>query len=469
MNSSLLAEETRAAKLSQDAQGMTSLDLSQSQVNDLELLLSGAYAPLNGYLNQADHQSVCESMRLADGTLWPYPLSLEIPSELLENFRRNARIALRDPEGVLLATLSVEDIFENQERHYAGGKVEGITLPIHYDHRHLRLLPNTAKPNKKVALVTSGVLHTEQLEKALHIARENNCTILIQALDTGNDDIFGRIRCIKATLATYPELDIELSVLPATASNDAKGVLLQAIIARNYGCVAIMSSGDMSLINEYSREISLSGVAIPKSSTKDLSNITTEELKRMYPDKRDQGFTVFFTGLSGSGKSTIANILRVKILERMPRKVTLLDGDIVRKNLSSELTFSKNHRNLNVLRIGFVAGEITRHGGIAICAPIAPYDEIRKKVRSTVDRLGGFILIHVATPLEICESRDRKGLYAMARAGKISEFTGISDPYESPNDAELTIETTEISAEQACQQVIEYLVQEGYLDSAPGA
>ena len=317
--------------------------------------------------------------------------------------------------------------------------------------------------------MTSGVLHPEQLEKALHIARENDCTILIQALDTGNDDIFGRIRCIKATLATYPELDIELSVLPATASNDAKGVLLQAIIARNYGCVAIMSSGDMSLINEYSSEISLSGVAIPKSSTKDLSNITTEELKRMYPDKRDQGFTVFFTGLSGSGKSTIANILRVKLLERMPRKITLLDGDIVRKNLSSELTFSKDHRNLNVLRIGFVAGEITRHGGIAICAPIAPYDEIRKKVRSTVDRLGGFILIHVATPLEICESRDRKGLYAMARAGKISEFTGISDPYESPNDAELTIETTEISAEQACQQVIEHLVQEGYLDSASGA
>ena len=177
-------------------------------------------------------------------------------------------------------------------------------------------------------------------------------------------------------------------------------------------------------------------------------------------------FIMGIGGGSGSGKSTIANILRVKILERVARKVTLLDGDIVRKNLSSELTFSKEHRNLNVLRIGFVAGEITRHGGIAICAPIAPYDEIRKKVRSTVDRLGGFILIHVATPLEICESRDRKGLYAMARAGKISEFTGISDPYETPNDAELTIHTTEISAEQACKQVIEYLDQEGYLASA---
>lgn len=466
MNSSLLAEETRAAKLSQDAQAMTSLDLSPSQVNDLELLLSGAYAPLNGYLNQADHQSVCESMRLADGTLWPYPLSLEIPEKLLANLQRDSRIALRDPEGVLLATLSIEDIFEDQNRHYAGGKVEGITMPIHYDHRHLRLLPHTVEPNKKVALVTSGVLHPEQLEKALHVARENNCAILIQALDTGNDDIFGRIRCIKATLATYPELNIELSVLPATASNDAQGLLLQALIARNYGCLAIMSNGDMSLINKYSKEISLSGVGIQQGSTNDLSNVASEELKRIYPDKKDQGFTVFFTGLSGSGKSTIANILRVKILERVARKVTLLDGDIVRKNLSSELTFSKEHRNLNVLRIGFVAGEITRHGGIAICAPIAPYDEIRKKVRSTVDRLGGFILIHVATPLEICESRDRKGLYAMARAGKISEFTGISDPYETPTDAELTIHTTEISAEQACQQVIEYLDQEGYLASA---
>jgi sulfate adenylyltransferase len=224
----------------------------------------------------------------------------------------------------------------------------------------------------------------------------------------------------------------------------------------------------MSLIDEYSGEIPLSGFSIPEGSRRDLPEASAQELERIYPGKNRQGFTVFFSGLSGSGKSTIANILRVKLLERAPRNVTLLDGDLVRKNLSSELTFSREHRNLNVLRIGFVAGEITRHGGIAICAPIAPYDEVRKKVRSLVDSHGGFILIHVATPLDICESRDRKGLYAMARAGKIREFTGISDPYEPPDDAEITIQTTEISAEQACRQVIEYLEKEGYLEPAAG-
>ena len=225
----------------------------------------------------------------------------------------------------------------------------------------------------------------------------------------------------------------------------------------------------MSLIDEYSGEMALSGLSIPEGSSRDLPEESAKELERIYPGKNRQGFTVFFSGLSGSGKSTIANILRVKLLERAPRHVTLLDGDLVRKNLSSELTFSREHRNLNVLRIGFVAGEITRHGGIAICAPIAPYDEVRKQVRSLVDSHGGFILIHVATPLDICESRDRKGLYAMARAGKIREFTGISDPYEPPEDAEITIQTTEISPEQACQQVIEYLEKEGYLEPETSA
>ncbi len=468
MNKTLLVDETRAATLSRDAQDMTSLDLSQSQVNDLELLLSGAYAPLEGYLNQAEHQSVCDSMRLADGTLWPLALSLEITRELAANYRREDRIALRDPEGILLAILSVEDTFEYQDRYYAGGKIEGITLPVHYSHRPLRLLPHNARPGKRIAIVTCGILHTGQLEKALHFAGENNCGLLIQALDTGNDDLFGRIRAIKATLKAYREHDIELSVLPATASGDARGWLLQALIAGNYGCSVILSSGDMSLIDEYSGEMALSGLSIPEGSSGDLPEESAKELERIYPGKNRQGFTVFFSGLSGSGKSTIANILRVKLLERAPRNVTLLDGDLVRKNLSSELTFSREHRNLNVLRIGFVAGEITRHGGIAICAPIAPYDEVRKKVRSLIDSHGGFILIHVATPLDICESRDRKGLYAMARTGKIREFTGISDPYEPPEDAEITIQTTEISPEQACRQVIAYLEKEGYLEPATG-
>jgi sulfate adenylyltransferase len=172
---------------------------------------------------------------------------------------------------------------------------------------------------------------------------------------------------------------------------------------------------------------------------------------------------VFFTGLSGSGKSTIANALLVKLLQMGSKPVTFLDGDLVRRHLSSELGFSRQHRDLNIRRIGFVAAEITKHGGIAICAPIAPYDSTRKEVRSMVEASGGFLLVHVATPIDICEERDRKGLYAKARAGMIPEFTGVSDPYEEPFDAEMTIDTTAISPEEAANQIIRRLESEGYL------
>jgi sulfate adenylyltransferase len=163
---------------------------------------------------------------------------------------------------------------------------------------------------------------------------------------------------------------------------------------------------------------------------------------------------VFFTGLSGSGKSTIANALMIMLREMDDRPVTLLDGDIVRKNLSSELGFSKEHRNLNVLRIGFVASEITKNGGVAICAPIAPYRDIRRQVRNEVEPLGGFCEVHVATSLEVCERRDRKGLYAMARAGKIKQFTGIDDPYEAPERPEVVIDTEQVSPDEAAHKVI---------------
>ena len=189
-----------------------------------------------------------------------------------------------------------------------------------------------------------------------------------------------------------------------------------------------------------------------------------EELRRTHPPRSRQGCTVFFTGLSGSGKSTIANVLQVKLLEMGGRPVTLLDGDLVRKNLSSELGFSKEHRDINIRRIGFVASEITKNGGIAICAPIAPYDSVRKDVRRIIEPLGGFTLVHCSTPLEVCEQRDRKGLYAKARAGILKEFTGISDPYEEPADADLVIDTTEITPDEAANQIILHLEHEGYIE-----
>ena len=191
-----------------------------------------------------------------------------------------------------------------------------------------------------------------------------------------------------------------------------------------------------------------------------------QELRRSYPPRHKQGVTIFFTGLSGSGKSTIANVLITKFLETGGRPVTLLDGDLVRKHLSSELGFSKEHRDINIRRIGYVASEITKNGGIAICAPIAPYDAVRKQVRSMIESLGGFILVHVATPMEVCEQRDRKGLYAKARAGLIKEFTGISDPYEEPKDAEVVINTAERTPEEAAQEIILHLEREGFIGVA---
>jgi sulfate adenylyltransferase len=188
------------------------------------------------------------------------------------------------------------------------------------------------------------------------------------------------------------------------------------------------------------------------------------ELRRRHPARDRQGFTIFFTGLSGAGKSTIANALVEALLERGRRAVSLLDGDRVRRYLSSELGFSKAHRDLNILRIGYVASEIVKNGGVAICAAIAPYDTTRREVRAMVEASGGFVLVHVATTLQVCEARDRKGLYAKARAGVLKEFTGISDPYESPTDAEMVIDSAAIGVADAVDRILRHLTAEGYLD-----
>lgn len=187
------------------------------------------------------------------------------------------------------------------------------------------------------------------------------------------------------------------------------------------------------------------------------------ELQRAHPPRNRQGFTVFFTGLPSSGKSTLARALNMKLLEIGGRPVTLLDGDIVRTYLSPELGFSREHRDLNVQRVGFVASEITKNGGIALCALIAPYASLRRDVRKLVESKGGFILVHVATPLEVCEQRDRKGLYAKARAGTLPQFTGVSDPYEEPDDADMTIDTTDLAPEECVQMLVLYLQKQGHI------
>jgi sulfate adenylyltransferase len=188
-----------------------------------------------------------------------------------------------------------------------------------------------------------------------------------------------------------------------------------------------------------------------------------QELHRSYPPPRKQGLTVFFTGLSGAGKSTLARILYSRFLELGDRPVTLLDGDIVRQNLSRELNFSKEHRDINVRRIGFVASEITKNRGVAICAPIAPYESTRSEIRNTIESHGGFVEVHVSTPIDICEQRDRKGMYAKAKAGLIKGFTGVDDPYEIPRHPELRINTTEFTPNEAVKEILLFLGEKGYI------
>jgi sulfate adenylyltransferase len=510
-------------------------------------------------MNRADFESVAKDMRLADGTLWPMPISLDVTEEVAKGLSEGDQLALRDPEGVMLAVLHVEDVWQVDREAEAsqvfgstdvkhpgvahllrhahpwavGGRVEGLQLPFHYDFRNLRLSPAEQRARfarkgwrKVVAFQTRNPMHRAHFELTLRAARELEANLLIHPVvgmtKPGDVDHYTRVRCYQALLDHYPQHTTDLSLLPlALRMGGPREAVWHAIIRKNYGCTHFIvgrdhagpgndSNGEpfygpydaQDLLREHEGEIGVQMVPFKlmvyvedqdlytpidevAEGTRTLSISGTElrdrlatgreiptwftfpevaeELRKTHPPRSRQGFTVFFTGLSGSGKSTVANVLLVKLLEMGGRPVTLLDGDIVRKNLSSELGFSKEHRDINIRRIGFVASEITKNGGIAICAPIAPYASVRQEVKETVAPGGGYILVHMATPLEVCEQRDRKGLYAKARAGVIKEFTGISDPYEEPESPDLYIDTTDLSPEESANRIILHLESEGYI------
>jgi sulfate adenylyltransferase len=338
-----------------------------------------------------------------------------------------------------------------------------------------------------------------------------------------NIDHYTLVRCYQRIAEKFPKSMIVLGLLPRVVRRAGpREALWQGLIKKNYGCSHFLVADDhgdpwagtsanarfyplhaaQELVREHEKEIGIQAVSLQKmfyveeraqylpvaATTPEMGcrEISTDELKRRlendleipdwftyrevlaelrqaFPPRFRQGITIFITGLSGSGKSTLAKILMIKFLEMRTRPVTLLDGDIVRRNLSSELTFSTEHRNLNITRIGFVASEITKNGGIAICAPIAPYEESRQANRRLISRYGGYIEIYMATPREVCEQRDRKGLYAKARAGEIAAFTGVSAPYHPPAKAEIVIDTSNISPAEAAQEVLLYLGEQGYV------
>ena len=555
----LYLDADAAAAEKKVAEDCVSWDLTERQLCDIELLLNGAFSPLDGFMGEVDYDSVVSGMRLVNGVLWPIPITLDVSEDFAAKIKTGDKIALRDLEGVILATLDISNIWtpdKTVEAHgvygtaddkhpavsylkhvahpiYIGGKISGIEAPTHYDFKHLRESPREVRARfkkmgwrKVVAFQTRNPMHRAHQEISMLAAREVEANLLIHPVvgmtKPGDVDHYTRVRCYEHILAHYPDQTTSLSLLPlAMRMGGPREALWHAIIRKNYGCTHIIIGRDhagpgkdsdgndfygpydaQSLLQEHEEELDISMVPfrmmvyaenkaqyIPIDDATDADSVlnisgtelrrrlqegldipewfsfpaVVKELRRTHPPRHEQGLTVFFTGLSGSGKSTIANALMSKLMEIGGRAVTLLDGDIVRKNLSSELGFSKEHRDLNILRIGYVASEITKNGGIAICAPIAPYAHTRRSVRDSVEAVGGFIEIHVATALEVCEQRDRKGLYALARAGKIKEFTGISDPYEVPENAEMVIDTVGISPDLAAHRILVKLESMGFI------
>jgi sulfate adenylyltransferase len=546
----LFVAEGRRAETRRRAAGLPGWDLTARQACDLDLLMCGAFSPLTGFLGESDYERVRDEMRLADGTLWPMPVTLDVPAELAAKAVAAGGLALRDAEGVTLAileapaayepdrALEAERVFGTRDdkhpgvRHllantnpvYLGGRITGIEPPRHYDFRHLRETPAEVRARfaklgwqRVVAFQTRNPMHRAHLELTFRAAKQAEANLLIHPVvgltKPGDIDHYTRVRCYEKLVARYPERSTTLSLLNlAMRMGGPREALWHAIIRRNYGATHFIVGRDhagpgndstgkpfygpydaQTLVAKHQDELGIAMVPfeemvyVAERATyvaasevqpgENVLNISGTELRRRlqegleipewftfpevarelrasHPPRDRQGFTVFFTGLSGAGKSTIANGLMVSLLEHGGRPVTLLDGDLVRKHLSSELGFSREHRDINVKRIGYVASEITKNAGVAICAPIAPYADARRAVREMVGEYGVFIEVHVATPLDVCEQRDRKGLYALARAGKIKEFTGISDPYEEPVDPELRIDTSECSPEQAVQQLM---------------
>ncbi len=395
-------------------------------------------------------------------------------------------------------------------------------LPHRYPPAELRNRFNRLGWRRVVAYQARRPMHRAEVRMCFQASEQTAANLLIHAIADRREGLeqehFSRLRSIQAVMNRFPRGLAMLSLLPyAIRQADLRETLLSGIVHQNYGCTHLVvnaaftgaPNGDPDALDRHMEQLAAyredleidflpmqEMVYVPEEgrfkeahlvgddeTAQRISNTqlverlrldrhipdwfsyreVLDELRLVHRPRSRQGFTVFFTGLSGSGKSTLANALMVKLMQLGNRPVTLLDGDIVRRNLSSELGFSREHRDLNIRRIGFVASEITKNGGVALCAPIAPYDEIRQDIRRLIESVGGFILIHVSTPLEECEKRDRKGLYAKARADIIKEFTGISDPYEEPEDAELVIDTTDLSQVEATQRIMLYLEQQGYI------
>ena len=461
MPSNLIVDSEKANELINANQGCESHNLTQDQLYDLELFLHGNYFPLTGYINHKDFISVQENYCLDDGSPWSKSLSLEVDTRLQKKINIGNKVELRDSEGVLMAFLTVESIFSFNQKHYFGGLIEGIETPYHINYQSLRLYQNHNFQGLNTMFICNDLIHKSEINYLRDFFEKTQNKILIQTFFSDLQESSRHLKCIKAALSKLPKNSYQLSILPGLPPNDKRTFLNLEIIANNWGIKTLITTQYTKLISPHS---SLELINIPKGSKENSFEEVLNELTYLEPPNYKKGITIFFTGLSGSGKSTIAKQLQSTLIDSTRRNVTLLDGDVIRKTLCSGLGFSKEDRLMNLRRISYVSKEICKNGGIVICAPIAPYDEIRKEIRANIEKNSIFILVHVNTALEECERRDRKGLYAKARSGKIKEFTGISDPYEIPRDAEIELNTEGRTAERCCEDVIFYLKKMDFIN-----
>lgn len=512
----LIAAADEQADLKNEAAQLPSIQLSDRSVCDLELLAVGAFSPLDRFMGARDHERVLAEMRLADGHLFPVPVSL--PVERRTDLALDRDIALRNGKNELLAVMTVDEIYEwdrdevaravlgtRDVRHpllaemshwgelQVSGPLRVLQLPRWFDFPELRVTPaqvrerfDALRSERVLAFQTLAPLHPAHDALIARALSETQADLLlhpiVSASRSGDAARHERVRSYLALRQRVPEpTRTVLALLPlATRRAGPREALWQALIRRNYGASAMVVAQDhaspgldssgrpfyapgaaQDLVEEHRPELQVSVVRADQMR----AAAPGIRLFGLAPESDTRGFCVWFTGLSGSGKSTTAEVLTVLLLDS-GREVTLLDGDVVRTHLSKGLGFSREDRDVNIRRIGFVAAEIVRHGGFAVCAAVSPYRSTRSEVRDMVgsDR---FVEVFVDTPLEVCEERDVKGMYAMARQGGIAGFTGVDDPYEPPRHPELTLQTVGTTPQENARRVFDYLVQRGLVEPTP--
>jgi sulfate adenylyltransferase len=554
----LVADEERA-ELTEYAGRLASLQLSDRATCDLELLATGAFSPLDRFLGRTDYERVLGEMRLADGQLWPVPVTLPVDPEA--DLHLDQDVALRSPKNELLGVMTVEELYAWDADEFArnvlgttdlrhplvvesrrwarlnvSGKLRLLRLPPRYDFRELRLTPQQVRSRLQqaghsnvVAFQTRNPLHRVHEELTKRAIERIDGTLLLHPsvgmTRPGDVDHYTRVRTYRALAERYYAADrVVLALLPlAMRMAGPREALWHAIIRRNHGANYFIVGRDhaspgndstgkpfygpydaQELVAKCQDELGIKMVPFQElqylpdeDRYEELDRIpngvrtaaisgtqvrddylnqgrtlpewftrpeTAEILADTYPPRHRQGVCVWFTGLSGAGKSTTAEVLTERLLEH-GRQVTLLDGDVVRTHLSKGLGFSKEDRDTNIRRIGFVASEIVRHGGIAICAAISPYRATRNEVRQMVGT-DHFVEVFVDTPLAECERRDSKGMYAKARRGEISGWTGIDDPYESPEHAEIVLDTVQHTVEDNAERILRHLQEMGFVRAA---